>query len=190
MGEVNNLFKNIFTAIDVHTDTLSVNKGLDDLAVQISDLEAKLLAVTRERDSLLDSVHDLRAEKRQLCAKLLPTMQPVPPFSSYPGVKHRKDNQEDEIRVLKTDLLKKSKPIPQAIATGKNVQQDVTSNGNEYPSPLNLKKGLEQRENTFVESESDDEKMISSEDESGKEDLPPQQKQEYRHDSDDNECSE
>ena len=83
-SEAIDLFKKIFEVIDSHSDTPSVNKGLDDLAVQVGDLEAKLSVVSKERDNLLDTVDTLRAEIMRLSAKLLPTMQPV----SDEGVNH------------------------------------------------------------------------------------------------------
>ena len=76
-SEAIDLFKQIFTAIDTHTDTPSVNKGLDDLAQRVCALEAKLSVVTKERDDLLDKVDSLRGVIGQMSAKLLPTMQPV-----------------------------------------------------------------------------------------------------------------
>ena len=76
-SEAIDLFKQIFTAIDTHTDTPSVNKGLDDLAQRVCALEAKLSTVTKERDDLLDKVDSLRGVIGQMSAKLLPTMQPI-----------------------------------------------------------------------------------------------------------------
>ena len=73
------LFKKIFEAIDSHTDTPSVNKGLNDLSLEVCGLQAKLSIITRQRDNLLDTVDNLRAEIIQLSAKLLPTMQPLQP---------------------------------------------------------------------------------------------------------------
>ena len=70
------LFKEIFTAIDTHTDTPSVNKDLEDLALEVCGLEDKLSIIIKERDNLLDTVDKLRAEIWRLSAKLLPTMQP------------------------------------------------------------------------------------------------------------------
>ena len=74
-GEVINLFKKIVTAIEVYTDTLSVNKGLDVLAVHFADMEAKLSTITKERDKLMNTVHDLKAENKQLSTKISPTVQ-------------------------------------------------------------------------------------------------------------------
>ena len=68
------LFKKIFTAIDNHTDTPSVNKGLDDLTQEVSGLEAKVLALTKERDNLLQTVDHMKEEMQQLAANML-TMQ-------------------------------------------------------------------------------------------------------------------
>ena len=73
--QVTNLCKRIFKAMEVHTDTLSVNRGLDDLAVQFADMEAKLLNITKERDNLINTVHDLKAENKKLSAKISPTVQ-------------------------------------------------------------------------------------------------------------------
>ena len=78
-SEAIDLFKKIFNAIDTHTDTPSVNIGLDGLASEVSDLEAKLSNITNERDSLLSTVHSLRAENRQLSKLFLPTI-PLPPM--------------------------------------------------------------------------------------------------------------
>ena len=52
-SEAIDLFKKILKAIDAHTDTQRVNKGLDDLAVGVCDLEAKLSIIANERDNLL-----------------------------------------------------------------------------------------------------------------------------------------
>ena len=68
------LFKKIFTAIDNHTDTPNVNKGLDDLTQEVSGLEAKVLALTKERDNLLQTVEHMKEEMQQLAANML-TMQ-------------------------------------------------------------------------------------------------------------------
>ena len=89
--EVIDLFKKIFIALDAHTDTPSVNKGLDDLAVDVCDLEEKLSMITKERDNLLDTVDILKAEIRQLSANLMTTMMPLP-------VPDQRVNQSREIQ--------------------------------------------------------------------------------------------
>ena len=75
-SEVIDLFKKIFIALDAHTPTPSVNKGLDDLAVEVCELELQLSNVTQERDNLLQSVNNLKAELRQFGSSFIPTLQP------------------------------------------------------------------------------------------------------------------
>ena len=75
-SEVIDLFKKIFIALDAHTPTPSVNKGLDDLAVEVCELELQLSNVTQERDNLLLSVNNLKAELRQFGSSFIPTLQP------------------------------------------------------------------------------------------------------------------
>ena len=65
-SEAIDLFKKIFKAIDVHTDFPSVSKGLNDLEVQFSDMEAKLSTIAKERDKLLEAVDGLKSENREL----------------------------------------------------------------------------------------------------------------------------
>ena len=77
-SEVIDLFKKIFIALDAHTPTPSVNKGLDDLAVEVCELELQLSNVTQERDNLLLSVSNLKAELRQFGSSFIPTLQPQP----------------------------------------------------------------------------------------------------------------
>lgn len=77
-SEVIDLFKKIFIALDAHTPTPSVNKGLDDLAVEVCELELQLSNVTQERDNLLLSVNNLKAELRQFGSSFIPTLQPQP----------------------------------------------------------------------------------------------------------------
>ena len=76
--EATDLFKKIYTAIEVHTDTPSVSKGLDSLAVKVSYLEAKLSSITIERDNLLRTVINLRNEHGQFSSNFLPTVQTDP----------------------------------------------------------------------------------------------------------------
>ena len=71
------LSETIVNAVDPQTDTPSVNKGFDDLALHVGSLETKLLVVTKERDDLLDQVASLRTVIGQMSAKLFATMQPV-----------------------------------------------------------------------------------------------------------------
>ena len=73
--EVLALFKKMFTAIDIHTDTASFNKGLDDLTTEMYGLKDKLAAVTMERNNLLDTVENMKVEMKQLSAKIMPTIQ-------------------------------------------------------------------------------------------------------------------
>ena len=77
-SEVIDLFKKIFIALDAHTPTPSVNKGLDDLAVEVCELELQLSNVTQERDNLLLSVNNLKAELRQFGSSFIPTLKPQP----------------------------------------------------------------------------------------------------------------
>ena len=94
--EAIDLFKKIHNAIDAHTDTLSVNKGLDDLALEVCDLEEKLSIITKERDSLLNTVNTLKAENMQLSATFLPTI----PLSPMPDQKVEKSPIIKEVHSL------------------------------------------------------------------------------------------
>ena len=173
-SEAIDLFKKILKAIDAHTDTQRVNKGLDDLAVEVCDLEAKLSIIANERDNLLDTVRDLRAENRQLSAKLLLTMQPSPiyPLSNQKS-KHSQCNQEDK-------SLDNGSPH----ATGLGINRPrIRKRGGDH------RKHAEHIENTINESECDEENIISSEDESDR--GVQQQIQNSLYDSDDDyDCNE
>ena len=169
-SEVINLFKKIYAAIDTSTDTPSVNKGLDDLTREVSGLEAKLSIITKERDNLLDTVHDLRAENRQLRTKLLP--MPPSPLNVDPNHKAKRSLGNQEVRSLYNGS-------PRAI------RPRIRKRDGDH------KKHAEQRENIINESESDEEKekIISSEDESEK--GAKQQIQNSLYDSDDDyDCNE
>ena len=173
-SEAIDLFKKILKAIDAHTDTQRVNKGLDDLAVEVCDLETKLSIIANERDNLLDTVRDLRAENRQLSAKLLLTMQPSPiyPLSNQKS-KHSQCNQEDK-------SLDNGSPH----ATGLGINRPrIRKRGGDH------RKHAEHIENTINESECDEENIISSEDESDR--GVQQQIQNSLYDSDDDyDCNE
>ena len=103
--EVIDLFKKIFIALDAHTDTPSVNKGLDDLAVDVCDLEEKLSMITKERDNLLDTVDILKAEIRQLSANLMTTMMPLP----VPDQRVNQSREIQEVEIL--DISSKESPM-------------------------------------------------------------------------------
>ena len=103
-SEVIDLFKRIFNAIDTHMDTPSVNKGLDDLAADdVFGLEARLSTITKERDNLLDTVQNLRAELKQMSfeMKLKSIREPIP-LVRMPDdtVKHDQDIQIQEVKSL------------------------------------------------------------------------------------------
>ena len=53
-------FSNI---INIHSSV--INKGVNDLVEEVSDLKVKLSDVTKERDGLLETVHNLSNEIRQ-----------------------------------------------------------------------------------------------------------------------------
>ena len=95
--EATNLFKKIYTAIEVHTDTPSVSKGLDALAVKVSYLEAKLSNITMERDNLLRTVINLRNEHGQFSSNFLPRVQTDPLLDLKE--EHGQDDQEFESMV-------------------------------------------------------------------------------------------
>ena len=77
-GAVTDLLNKVFIVLDTLNPTQSVNKGLDDLAVEVCGLEAKVSILTQERDNLLHTVDNLRAEIRRLGAPLIPILQPTP----------------------------------------------------------------------------------------------------------------
>lgn len=100
-SEATDLFKKIFIAIDAQAEIPL--KGLDDLAVEFSDLEASLWTITKERDDLLDTVKNLRVELKILSDKLLPKMEPIPlsSMSDDDRVKHGMGIEIKEVKQLK-----------------------------------------------------------------------------------------
>ena len=70
---------------DIASYTSNVDKGLNNLAVEVCGLEAKLRIVTKERDDLLEHVKNLRSEITTLSSKLLPTLLPLPLPNLSPG---------------------------------------------------------------------------------------------------------
>ena len=99
-SEATDLFKKIFIAIDAQAEIPL--KGLDDLAVEFSDLEASLWTMKKERDDLLETVKHLRTELKLLSDKLLPKMEPIPlsSMSDDDRVKHGLDIEIKEVNSL------------------------------------------------------------------------------------------
>ena len=117
--EVLELFKSIFNAIDIHTDTPSINKSLNDLEVQVSDLEAKLLTITMERDNLLGTINDMRNEISQFSATFSPTVQ-IAPLSIEPEQDEKFSPRIQGIKSLGDDGAKK--PVAMNI-NGKRIRK-------------------------------------------------------------------
>ena len=153
-SEANDLLKKIFRAVEVHTDFPNVNKGLDELAVKFSDLEEKLSTMTKERDSLLDMLDNLKFENRQFHAMLSQIIQ-------------EKDKDDDQLRaaimLLSTEMLQKTKSFSPSTMPGRYSIAKVSkivSKSASYGDP---------NETGQITKESDEESTSTSEDESAKE---------------------
>ena len=66
--------KEFFNIIQFHSS--SINKGINDLVQEVSELKSKLSTVTSERNELLETVHNLRNDIR-LRNAVLPSTQPT-----------------------------------------------------------------------------------------------------------------
>ena len=204
-NEAIDLFKKIFKAIDFHTDFPSFTKGLNDLELKFSNLEAKLSTVTKERDNLLGTVDGLKSENKELQAKLTLNKQPNP-FFSVPNMQEtlgqgnprpklqKKDEDDDQLRSeimqLNVDMLHKTNSIPFPTKPDRfskiiNEDENIDDGYPRIRMPRVSKgnndqgKNEEHVENKFDPSESDEESMISKEDVSAEESTPLYDSDEY-----------
>ena len=184
-SEANDLLKKIFRAVEVHTDFPNVNKGLDELAVKFSDLEEKLSTMTKERDSLLDMLDNLKFENRQFHAMLSQIIQ-------------EKDHDDYQLRaaimLLSTEMLQKTKSFSPSTMPGRYSIAKVSKKVGKSTEMLKKTKSLSRstmlgrysiakgskivsksasygdpNETGQITKESDEESTSTSEDESAKE---------------------
>jgi len=153
-SEANDLLKKILRAVEVHTDFPNVNKGLDELAVKFSDLEEKLSTMTKERDSLLDKLDNLKFENRQFHAMLSQLIQ-------------EKDKDDDQLRaaimLLSTEMLKKTQSFSHSTMPGRYSiakVSEIVGKSTSYGDPNEKRQNLK---------ESNEESTSTSEDDSAKE---------------------
>ena len=153
-SEANDLLKKIFRAVEVHTDFPNVNKGLDELAVKFSDLEEKLSTMTKERDSLLDMLDNLKFENRQFHAMLSQLIQ-------------EKDKDDDQLRaaimLLSTEMLQKTQSFSHSTMPGRYSRAKVSNivgKSTSYGNSNDIRQ---------IPKKSNEESTSTSEDESAKE---------------------